>query len=290
MKYKVTHTTRYEYTEAVPVCQNIVYVTPRGTPFQNCTRHRLTIRPQPDVSHRRIDYFENVSHILSINKAHRQLQITATSSVELSARVPVDEKATAAWETVRDGLPVDRTKAGLDTYQFAFASPHVPFDALLSDYARQSFTPGRAVLEALADLNGRIHTDFQYDPEATTVNTPIAEVFHERRGVCQDLAHLMLGCLRPLGLAARYTSGYLRTHPPEGQPQLVGADASHAWLSVYCGDLGWVDVDPTNNSFPTVEHITVAWGRDYSDVCPVAGMFVGGGTHELTVAVQVTPT
>jgi transglutaminase-like putative cysteine protease len=159
--------------------------------------------------------------------------------------------------------------------------------AELGDYGRQSFTPDRPIVEALRDLTHRIHSDFSYDPAATTVKTPIAEAFKQRRGVCQDLAHVMLGCLRPLGIAARYVSGYLRTHKREGQPKLVGADASHAWVSVYCGESGWIDADPTNDLLPSMEHITVAWGRDFGDVCPVAGMFVGGGSHRLTVAVNV---
>ena len=287
MKYKVTHKTTYEYAEPVPVCQNIVYLTPRSTPYQTCGRHRLTVRPQPAVNHRRVDYFGNTSHAFTIDKAHRQLQITATSNVELSPRELPKNAATAAWELVRSSLPSDRSPAGLDTYQFAFRSPHVPMLPQITEFAAKSFAPDRPILEALADLNTRIHSEFKYDPQATTVNTPIGEVIEKRRGVCQDLSHLMLGCLRSLGIAARYVSGYLQTHWPEDEVQWVGADASHAWVSVYCGDAGWGDVDPTNNSFPTTEHLTVAWGRDYSDVCPVAGMFVGGGKHQLSVAVEV---
>ena len=287
MKYKVTHTTRYDYGDSVPVCQNIVYLTPRDTPHQTCRRHRLTVRPQPSVNHRRVDYFGNTAHAFSIDKSHKQLHITATSHVDLTAGELPDKAATAGWEQVRDALPGGKTKNALSDWQFAFRSPYVPFQQALADYALLSFAAGRPILDALADLNNRIHADFTYDPEATTVNTPVTEVFERRRGVCQDLAHLMLGCLRPLGLSARYVSGYLRTCPPEGKQRLVGADASHAWVSVFCGDAGWIDLDPTNNSFPSTEHITVAWGRDYSDVCPVAGMFVGGGSHELSVAVDV---
>lgn len=215
------------------------------------------------------------------------LHVTATSSVELKAPALPAPSATPAWEWVRDRLPSDRTAGGLANYQFAFRSPHVPFHESLADYARQSFVAGRPILEALADLNGRIHSDFKYDPKATHVSTPILEVFETGRGVCQDLAHLMLGSLRPLGLAARYVSGYLRTHAPQGKPRLTGTDASHAWISVYCGQDGWIDADPTNNVFPTTEHVTVAWGRDYSDICPVAGMFIGDGRHRLSVAVEV---
>ena len=287
MKYKVSHTTRYEYTDTVPVCQNIVYLTPRETPHQRVSRHRLTVRPHATATHRRVDYFGNTSHSFSLDKGHRKMQITATSTVEMMSRDMPNKLAATAWESIRDALSSDRTATGLGNYQFAFSSPHIPLNNEVADYARQSFSAGRPILDALTELNSRIHGDFKYDPKATTVNTPITEVFEQRRGVCQDLAHLMLGGLRPLGLAARYVSGYLRTHPPEGQPRLVGSDASHAWVSVYCGDVGWIDIDPTNNSFPSTEHITVAWGRDYSDVCPVAGMFVGGGAHKLSVAVDV---
>jgi len=287
MKYRISHTTKYTYADTVPFCRNLVYLTPRNTSRQTCGRHRLTIRPHPATSHRRVDYFGNTATAFSIDKGHRVLQITATSSVELTAPVLPAPNATPGWEQVRDGLPTDATTGGLNDYQFVFRSPHVPFHKPLADYALQSFTSGRTILEALEDLNCRIHSDFEYDQKATNVSTPILEVFQKRRGVCQDMAHLMIGCLRPLGLAARYVSGYLRTHPPTGKPRLTGADASHAWISVYCGRDGWIDVDPTNRVFPSTEHVTIAWGRDYSDVCPVAGMFIGDRRHQLTVAVDV---
>lgn len=289
MKYKVTHTTKYHYDTPVAVCQNIVYLTPRTTEFQTCLRHRLTVNPTPATIAKRTDYFGNAVTTFSVANSHRLLQITATSTVFAVARdLPVADR-TVTWERVRDQLAVDRSAVGLAAYQFAFESPYVPFHPELGEYARQSFVPGRPILAAVRDLNMRLHTDVKYDPKATTVNTPIMEVFEHRRGVCQDLAHLMLGCLRTHGLAARYVSGYLRTQAPPGKPRLVGADASHAWVSVYCGEDGWIDVDPTNDSFPQSEHITVAWGRDFSDVCPVAGMFIGGGRHKLSVAVDVAP-
>lgn len=287
MKYRITHSTKYAYADTVPFCQNVVYLTPRAHAHQSCSRHRLTIHPHPATSHRRPDYFGNSATLFSIDKGHRTLQITATSSVELQAPALPVPSTTATWESVRDQLPSHVTAAGLANYQFAFRSPHVPFHASLKEYALESFGSGRPILQALEDLNGRIHSDFEYDPKATTVSTPILDVFETRRGVCQDLAHLMLGCLRPLGLAARYVSGYLRTQSAKEKERLTGSDASHAWLSVYCGADGWIDVDPTNNVFPSTEHLTVAWGRDYSDVCPVAGMFIGDGRHRLSVAVDV---
>ncbi len=289
MKWKISHVTKYEYAELVPFCQNIVYLTPRKTAHQRCFRHRLSVRPHPSTYHRRTDYFGNTAAILSIDRQHRLLKINATSTVEVVPNDLPEQAKSVTWESVRDGLPLDRTATGLNNYQFAFRSPHVPLDEPIADYTRTSFASGRPLIEALADLNNRIHTDFKYDPKATSVSTPISAVFEMRRGVCQDLAHLLLSGLRSLGLAARYVSGYLRTRAAEGQERLVGADASHAWVSVYCGEHGWVDIDPTNNVFASTDHITVAWGRDYSDVCPVAGMYIGGGAHALNVAVDVSP-
>jgi transglutaminase-like putative cysteine protease len=183
----------------------------------------------------------------------------------------------------------DRSPAGLAAYQYAFDSPCVRNSPELADFALPSFTPGRPILAAAADLTRRIHTEFRYDPTATSVNTPPSEVLKTRRGVCQDFAHLAIGCLRSLGLPARYVSGYLLTTPPPGKPRLVGADASHAWFSVYTPDCDWVDYDPTNNIRPSDQHVTLAWGRDYSDVCPIKGVFFGGGQQVVQVSVDVTP-
>ncbi len=287
MKYKISHDTTYEYADAVPVCQNLVHLVPRATDYQSCSYHRLTVRPNPATSSRRGDYFGNTATIFSVTQSHRRLQIRASSKVELRPRPVPEPTAAPSWQAVQAQLRGDRTPQGLAAYQFCFRSPHVPLHHELAEYAGASFTADRPLLAAVADLTSRIHTDFTYDPTATTVSTPIMEVFRQRRGVCQDLAHLQIGCLRAVGLAARYVSGYVRTYPAEDKPQLVGADASHAWLSVYCGPAGWIDVDPTNDLFPSAEHITLAWGRDFGDVCPVSGMFVGGGNHQIRVAVEV---
>lgn len=289
MKFKIVHTTEYEYGDVVPVCQNLLCLTPRNTPHQICSRHRLAMKPRPVLSRRRTDYFGNSVHYTSIDKNHRQLRIRSTSSVEcLRFELPSID-ASPPWESVCLVSPRQPTRMDLDDFQFVFPSPFAPYEPELAAYAKQSFTPGRPILDALQDLNQRVFDDFEYDPTATTIATPVREVFEMRRGVCQDLAHLLLSSLRPLGLAVRYVSGYLRTHPPEGQPRLVGADASHAWVAVHCGELGWIDLDPTNNVFPSDEHITLAWGRDYRDVCPVIGMYVGGGAHQLEVSVDVKP-
>ena len=287
MKYRVTHNTTYQYDETVPVCQNLAHLTPRSDGGQSCSYHRLNVRPTPSLMNKRVDYFGNTVSLFSIVEAHKQLNITAISTVHVSRGEPSRLGDSSRWEEVRDELPNHTDKRGLSRYQFCFDSPHVRRGPEFADFAATSFSRGRPILEAVRDFTARIHNEFSYDPTATTVSTPVEEVFASRRGVCQDLAHFQIGCLRSLGLAARYVSGYLRTVP--AQPQLVGADASHAWLSVYCGAAGWVDVDPTNDLFATSDHITVAWGRDYSDVCPINGMFIGGGQHSLRVAVDVAP-
>jgi transglutaminase-like putative cysteine protease len=190
---------------------------------------------------------------------------------------------------VREALCVDRSAEGLEACQFAFDSSSIKVNAELASYAVPSFAPGRPLLEAALDLTGRIHRDFRYDPSATSLATPLEEVLALRRGVCQDFAHLQIGCLRSLGLSARYVSGYLHTVPPAGSARLVGADASHAWVSLYCPGLGWIDLDPTNDMIPQEMHIVLAWGRDYDDVSPIKGVNLGGGRQSVRVAVSVTP-
>lgn len=293
MKYRVTHETAYAYSDAVPVCQNVVHLTPRDTPRQFCRNHKLSIKPSPAITLRRLDYFGNQVTYFSLHEGHRRLTLTAQSRIEVRPfRMPSEDSP--PWEEIRAQVAHDRSATGLEAYQFLFPSPHV--DRLWGElgqefarYALESFTPNRPVLAAAVELTTRVHRDFRYDAAATTVHTPVDEVFRHRHGVCQDLAHVQIGFLRSIGLAARYVSGYLLTHPPPGRPRLVGADASHAWLSVFCGALGWIDFDPTNDLIPGEEHITVAWGRDYSDVCPVSGVFVGGGASSLFVSVDVAP-
>jgi transglutaminase-like putative cysteine protease len=289
VKYKISHTTTYEYTAPVPVCQNITHLVPRNNARQHCSYYRLLVKPLPTVINRCVDYFGNPEQEFSIHETHRSLQITAVSKVEVRPRPLPDPEQSPAWETVRDQVAASRTPADLDAYQFCFDSPQVHHVSELAGYARESFTPARPILEAARDLNRRIHEGFAYDPTVTDVDTALHEVFRNRRGVCQDLAHVAIGCLRSMGLPARYVSGYLRTIPPEGEPRLVGADASHAWVSVYDGEMGWMDFDPTNDLVPYDEHITLAWGRDYGDVAPVRGVFVGGGKHRIHFSVDVAP-
>lgn len=294
MRYRISHTTKFSYSEPVPVCQNKVHLRPRTSPRQRCRSYRLLVHPEPVVVDTHLDYFGNTVDYFSLIDSHRGLSVTATSEVEVaSSTAPnphlVNLAATPAWEDVVAALRSGPPQADVNTCLFAYRSDYIDLDRQLDTYARASFTPKRPIGEAAQDLTRRIYEDFEYKPHSTNVKSQVAEVFKHRAGVCQDFAHLQIACLRSLGLAARYVSGYLRTDPPAGKPRLVGADASHAWASVYCGTAGWVDFDPTNNVIPQLDHITVAVGRDYGDVCPIQGVFVGGGDHTMTVSVDVAP-
>jgi transglutaminase-like putative cysteine protease len=284
---RVSHVTTYQYEEAASVCHNELRLTPRTTPRQRPRRTQLRVDPTPSVLVSHLDFFGNQVHFLTLQEPHRQLTLTAKSDVEVTAATPPED--TPPWEVVRDRLRQDRSPDALDAYQFVFESPQVACDTALVAYAAPSFSPGRPLLEGVCDLTCRIHREFAYDRDATTVATPVSDVLRDRRGVCQDFAHLEIACLRALGLAARYVSGYIVTTPPAGAARLVGADASHAWLAVWLGEAGWVDVDPTNDQLPSDQHVTLAWGRDYGDVSPLHGVVLGGGAHRMTVAVDVTP-
>lgn len=287
MEYEITHTTSFIYSEPSPACHNQVCLTPRDTANQTCQHRQLIVSPEPAAIEQRADYFGNRLDFFSIHEPHRRLAVGAVSHVRVEAPDLPAPESTPAWETVRDTISHELSPDGLAAYQFVFGSPRVAADGPWRAYAVKSFSPGRPIAAAALELTGRIFKEFAYDPKATTVSTPIEEVFRRRRGVCQDFAHFQIACLRSLGLPARYVSGYLRTIPRPGEKKLVGADASHAWLSVFCGSAGWIDFDPTNNVIPTTDHITLAWGRDYSDVGPVRGVFIGGGQQTMTVAVDV---
>jgi len=295
MKYQITHKTSYAYADLVPVCHNLVHLAPRTTPHQTCTDYRLSIDPAPAFITQRDDYFGNRTEFFAIEGGHQKLEIVGESTVEVSPRTEHKPGDSPAWKSC---VPIriypathvsPRNSSDPALAQLTFPSPRVPVIEELYDYAESSFPPNRPILVALSDIAARIHSDFKFDARATSVDTPLAEVLRLRRGVCQDFAHLATGCLRSLGLAARYTSGYLRTTPPAGKPRLVGADASHAWCSCWCGQLGWIDFDPTNKCFASDSHVTIAWGRDYGDVCPIQGVFVGGGEHRIGVSVEVAP-
>jgi transglutaminase-like putative cysteine protease len=288
--YDVIHETRHHYQRTVTLSQQSLHMTPRFFERQDVLAHQIDIDPAPQDWVMRTDYFGNTFRNMTLATPHRELVVRAASTVALHARL--DEQGIAgsmAWEAMRENLRVSAGAPSLDPFPFLFESPHVVRSDALAAYALQSFTPGRPTLEAAHDLTERIYRDFEFDPEATTISTPLEEVLTGRRGVCQDFAHLMIGCLRAIGLAARYVSGYILTMPPPGKPRLVGADASHAWVSVYCTGYGWVDFDPTNRRLVKDEHITLGWGRDFSDVTPMRGMVLGGGAQDLDVSVTVTP-
>jgi transglutaminase-like putative cysteine protease len=289
MIYQVHHTTTYAYPGTVSVCHNAVYLRPRDSAHQRCLGYELVILPEPGIRSQSVDFFGNAVTFFAVQEPHRTLTVTAHSTVEVTPYVPPHPDHTPAWETVCDILHHERSVAVLEATQYLFDSPHIRWSPRLRQYAAPSFPPGQALLTAVLDLTRRIYADFIYDPKATSVSTPLHAVLRARRGVCQDFAHVQIGCLRALGLAARYVSGYLVTQPPPGRPRLLGADASHAWVSVYCPGYGWLDADPTNNVLPSDRHITVAFGRDYSDVSPIKGVFLGRGQHSMRVAVDVIP-
>ena len=287
MTYRVTHVTTYRYEEPASVCHNELRLTPRSGGRQRTRRSQLRVDPTPSVLAPQVDFFGNHVHFVALHEPHRQLTVTAKSDVDVEASAP--PQASPSWEAVRDRLRADRDSDVLAAYQFAFESPHVQVDPAVAAWTEPSFPAGRPLVDGVLELTRRIHQEFAYDRDATCVATPVSQVLRERRGVCQDFAHLEIACLRALGLAARYVSGYILTTPPESATRLVGADASHAWLSVWLADAGWLDVDPTNDLVPSDQHVTVAWGRDYGDVSPLRGVVLGGGEHTMTVAVDVSP-
>lgn len=287
MRLSVVHRTLYQYGDTVTTSHHEARLSPRDSEFQRTLSHELMVTPAPEARRRRFDYFGNRTVHFSISEPHRSLEVRASSVVEVTPLRPPLLSTTPPWESVRDRLHADRRRDALDAYAMCFDSPHVQVVPEVSAYARPSFERGRPVLEAVGDLMGRIYNEFAYDPRATEVSTPLVTLLQDRRGVCQDFAHLAIGCLRSVGLPARYVSGYLLTRPPPGKPKLVGADASHAWFATFIPEYGWVDFDPTNNLIPSDEHVTIAYGRDFADVTPIRGVILGGGQHELSVAVDV---
>jgi transglutaminase-like putative cysteine protease len=285
MLYDVNHKTHYDYGDIVPECFNIVRLYPRPVFDQVCVDHELKIEPEPSDRVRREDFFGNIVEQFSIHVPHKSLSVTAFNRVKVTKRDYPPLANTPAWESLADPHP----RVDLLASQLSHRSPHIRFSDAMRDYALESFTPKRPVAEAAMCLTRRIFEDFDFDPEATTVSTPVEEVFEKRAGVCQDFAHFQIACLQSLSLPSRYVSGYLRTYPPPGKPRLEGADASHAWVSVYGGEGRWFDFDPTNNMIPTTDHITIGWGRDYSDVCPIQGVFTGGSETVMDVSVDVLP-
>jgi transglutaminase-like putative cysteine protease len=282
VQYEIVHVTEYDYSQSVAVSHHLARLSPRVLPHQQRLHHDLQIEPAPASMTTHTDYFGNAVTFFAMQGAHKRLTVRARSRVALQATSLPSPTDTPAWEAV-----ADRTAMPLEALEFLFDCALIPANAELAAYARAAFPPGRPLLDAVLELTRRIHEEFTFDPKATTVGTPLADVFRSRRGVCQDFARLEIACLRSLGLPARYVSGYLETVAPPGRARLLGADASHAWLAVYCPGAGWIQVDPTNNLLPSRRHVTVAWGRDYSDVSPIHGVILGGGEHTLRVNVDV---
>jgi transglutaminase-like putative cysteine protease len=287
--FEVSHRTIYDYAQTVSISLHLLHLLPRQCPHQSCGETALEVTPAPSVRHEGRDYFGNPINFVTIQQGHRRLVLHALSFIDVTVPVVPEPGATPPWEEVAARLASDRSAETLEALEHRFASPYTPIEPELEAYARASFTERRPLLEAARDLTRRIFEDFKYDSGSTSVGTPIGEAFRNRHGVCQDFAHIEIACLRALGLAARYVSGYLLTRPPEGKEKLVGSDASHAWVSLWVPAHGWVDLDPTNDLIPKDEHVTLAWGRDYGDVSPVQGVMFGGSEHRVSVAVDVTP-
>jgi transglutaminase-like putative cysteine protease len=289
MLFEISHRTAYRYAAPVSQSYHLLHLTPRPHQRQSVGRHSLLIDPAPATKSEILDDFGNPTAVISIEQEHTELVIHARSLVDVHPPPRLEPSRTAAWEDVAAQM---RANLGAETFEaapFSCPSRFIRPNRDIHHYAKPSFPHGRPLLEAVLDLTARIYRDFAYDPTATEIATPVNDLLRLRRGVCQDFAHLEIACLRTMGLAARYVSGYLLTRPPEGQPKLVGADASHAWISVWTPEAGWVDFDPTNDMLPGDEHVTLAFGRDYQDVSPVSGVLLGGGEHQADVAVDVNP-
>ena len=289
MKYAIIHRTIYDYAAPVTISYHVARLEPRATTSQARESFSLRIRPEPAVRKSRPDYFGNQLCFFSVQEVHSRLEVVSRSRVHLKPQPPPPPESSPAWETVAALFQDPVSPEVVEPFEFVFDSPLVRASFELADYALDSFDTDTPLLVGVSNLTQRIYRDFKYDSKATTVATPLEEVLEQRRGVCQDFAHLAIACLRSLGLPARYVSGYLRTHVPAGKKKLVGADASHAWFSVFCPGCGWIEFDPTNNLMPAEEHITVAYGRDFGDVSPCSGILTGGGPHEVKVAVDVVP-
>ena len=296
MRLAITHETRYHYSPAVQTAQHVAHLQPANTPGQQVLRHDMHIEPHAPVQHH-IDAFLNHRAYWALTQPHEGLMVRAYSEIETLPIPPAT--ATQSWESVREHFRYRGGQAGDVHSRFVFGSHHAPVHEAFLAYARPSFSPGRALMQAAQELTARMHRDFRYETASTDINTPALQALQARRGVCQDFAHILLACLRSLGLPARYVSGYLLTQAPAGQARLIGSDASHAWVSVYLPELanhvsqGWLDLDPTNDrtglASPGLDYAQLAVGRDFADVSPLRGVLQGGGAHTLNVAVTVAP-
>jgi transglutaminase-like putative cysteine protease len=286
--YDIRHLTTYAYEHPVSFARCSLRLEPKSGDGQELVSHSVEIRPRPADRTARYDFFGTHTESVLIETPHRHLRIDSRSRVKVARLAPGRAAPSPSWETVRD-VAFEATSLGPSSpIGYIFASPLVPVLAPVTAFAAASFPPVGGALAGAVDLMHRIRNQFRYDPKATVISTPLVEVFEKRHGVCQDFAHLMIAGLRGLGLPAAYVSGYLRTIPPPGKPCLQGADATHAWVSLWCGaELGWIGFDPTNDLLVENDHIELAVGRDFSDVSPVDGIIVGSRKQKLGVAVDV---
>ncbi|WP_333583584.1 transglutaminase family protein [Rivihabitans pingtungensis] len=285
----ISHVTHYDYASRVDLAMHLLHLQPLSRADQQLEDFRLDIDPPATRNQASLDYFGNPQHHLTLTTPHHALTVRAESRVRRLAAATPKPSASLAWESVRAAMRYRAGQPWLPAAEFCFPSAFVPLHPAFQAYAQLEFTPGRPLLEAAIGLMARIHHEFTYATASTDLTTPALEAFSRRQGVCQDFAHIMIACLRSLGLPARYVSGYLLTQPPPGQPRLLGVDASHAWLAVWCPQHDWVELDPTNNLIAAQSHAVIACGRDYADVAPLRGVIQGGGSHTLSVAVSVVP-
>jgi transglutaminase-like putative cysteine protease len=287
VRYRVRHSSAYAYGNDIMLAHHLLHLSPRAAAGQRILGFRMEVEPKPSVLVEHQDYFDNPMVYIEMHEPHRRLVVRIDIEVAVDEDRPEFAAMDTPWEVLRDRLndPVDAGSRAASA--FAYVSPKITPSADLCEFALPSFTPGRPIGQAVMDLTNRINDEFTFDAEATTISTPVAEVLANRRGVCQDFAHLQIGCLRSIGLAARYVSGYLRTVPLPGKPRAIGADVSHAWLSVWCGGEDWLDMDPTNGRAGSSDLITLAWGRDYGDVSPLQGVIIGSAIQHMKVEVDV---
>jgi len=288
VKYKIRHSTTYQYADFVSLCQNQARLTPKTNRTQICHSSHIEITPSTTYLQQYKDYFDNNVTVFEIDTQHKELIVTVVSEVELLVEKSVDlSTIDMPWEQARELLAKPNTATLLKVSEFVLPSTFTPLEDGIREFALASFTPGVNLIEGCKALMARIFHCFQFDPGFTTISTPLSVVFAQKRGVCQDFAHFALACLRSIGLAGRYVSGYIETLPPEGEEKLEGADATHAWFAIFLPNYGWIDFDPTNNILPSEQHITLAVGRDFSDVTPLKGVVFGGGSQLLDVAVDM---
>ena len=288
MKYKITHKTHYNYHEMVNLAHNESWLVPSSSPFQTCLQTHISVDPKPATFHEYTDFFGNKVSCFSIQQPHSKMNVIATHYVEINrSHFPNCPDDRTSWEDVRALLTTSFLEPDLYARQFVLDSPLLPIFPEVKAYTLHSFWEKRPLLAATQDLMNRIYNDFKFVSGVTTISTPLPQVFKQKKGVCQDFAHIGVACLRSIGLAAVYVSGFIETIPPEGRKKMVGADASHAWFAVYSPAFGWIDFDPTNNQLANNQYITVAYGRDYADVPPLKGVIFSSGHHQLNVSVDV---